>query len=201
MPREKPAHHALLPEALYTDTDIQWDNADAVPGEGVNLVVDLFDYPWQQNGADLPCDTYDVALATHLIEHIPHGVMEHGKVTNTHGGWWVWWNELARVLKPGGVVWVLSPYGVSHSGLMDPTHTRYLALETFGYFAPDPDAPFDYQLRYEWEAVAPPVVGYTEGAFQMAQFFGNTDHVTMQRVSMLFNNMISEFAIGLRVKK
>jgi SAM-dependent methyltransferase len=212
LPCDQPAHHHLLPADLYAEGAYEWDNVDVVRNEGVTNVINLFDYPWREVNAYpdlmahrdriLPDDTYDVAIATHLCEHIPHAVKRNGVVTDTHGGWWAWWDELGRVLKPGGVAHILVPYGLSRGGLMDPTHTRYLLPETFGYFQRNPDAPFDYPLKYEWEATGQPTMGFTPLAFEMAETEeGEITPVSLWKVAQKYVNAISEFTISLRVLK
>jgi SAM-dependent methyltransferase len=217
MPREKPAHHGLIPDNVYTDS-IVWDNVDSAELPGVDKVIDLFDYPWRHHinsrpdtptwrtaanpEMAIPDDTYDVALATHLCEHIPHAVMRGGRVVATTGGWWAWWDELGRVLKPGGVAHILVPYGFSRGGFIDPTHTRYIIPETFGYFVPDPNAPFDYGLKYRWDAIAQPLVGFTPMAYHYAkQEFGNVEFDSLSAIAQKYNNAISEFSISLRCSR
>ena len=106
LPCEQPQHHALIPGFLYTDPDIQWDNADWNAGGGVSLDVDLFDYPWKtrvespsslspedyakwsmdgdKTGLPLPDATYDYAIAAHIAEHIPHHIVENGQFVARH---------------------------------------------------------------------------------------------------------------------
>jgi len=152
MPCPRPKHHRLIPEWLYTDPDIAWDNADWNALPGVNKVLDLFDYPWH----DLETGVYDYAVASHIVEHIPHHIVWEGQFTPRHpeyqDGWFAWFSELRRIMKPGGEVWLLAPYGFSNSGVSDPTHTRYITLATFGYFSgPGPDTPFLYRSNGQWE--------------------------------------------------
>lgn len=203
MPRDKPAHHGLLPDDLYTDNDTVWDNADSQDNVGVNVVCDLFDYPWRRGHLNMIAgDTYDVALATHLVEHIPHAISRRGEIVATTGGWWAFWKELGRVLKPDGIAHIITPYGHSRGGIIDPTHTRYMLPETFGYFAPDENAPFIYEIGYRWQIVSPPIIGYTDMAHQMARRdYGDVTAESLWGVSHLYLNMINEFAISLQVIK
>ena len=150
LPCPRPAHHGLIPEALYTDPNMAWDNADWNALPGVNQVVDLFNYPWS-----LEDNSYDVAIATHIVEHIPHHIVLNGQFVHRHpdyqDGWFAWFGNLWRIMKPGGEVYILSPYGFSNAGMSDPTHTRYLTLATFNYFdAPTNDSPFEYRMAQRW---------------------------------------------------
>ena len=174
MPTTQPEHHRLIPPTLYTDADIQWDNVDWNAGPGVNKVVDLFDYPWREQeqirgfdimpGQDimehdvlLPDNTYDMALVAHICEHIPHHIVWDGKFMHRHpeyqDGWFAWFAQLWRVMKPGGKVYVLCPFVWSDSGQMDPTHTRYVGPATFNYFNNQTDeAPaFRYRMAQRWQ--------------------------------------------------
>jgi hypothetical protein len=167
LPGPKPEHHRLIPDAVYAE-ETAWDNVDRNAGEGVNIVCDLFDYPWRQQlspiaqemlrlGYDkLSDNTYDVAIASHIAEHIPHHIVWEGQFVHHHpeyqDGWFAFFSELWRVMKPGGVAYILAPYGFSLGGLSDPTHTRYLTPTTFNYFnAPTNGSPFEYRMGASWQ--------------------------------------------------
>lgn len=137
LPCSKPSAHAIAPDWLYDGSVAHWDNVDIVPLPGVDLQIDLFDYPWRTKAGKLPDATYDVALASHIAEHIPHTVTWEGQVMHRHplyqDGFFAWFGELNRILKPGGVAYIICPYGWSNGALTDPTHTRYLMPGTFNY--------------------------------------------------------------------
>lgn len=67
LPAEKPAHYGLLPDSLTMYP--LWQNIDRNPAPGVDCVVDLFTYPWP-----LDDNSFDGALLSHLVEHIPHEI-------------------------------------------------------------------------------------------------------------------------------
>ena len=167
MPTARPDHHRLIPETLYTDADIQWDNVDWNAGPGVNKVVDLFDYPWFDREAPIPAmgnwkdqvlpdNTYDFALASHIVEHIPHHIVWEGQFMHRHpeyqDGWFAWFAQLWRVMKHGGKAYVLCPFVWSDSAFMDPTHTRHVGPGTFNYFSniDQVDPPFRYRMAQRW---------------------------------------------------
>jgi len=62
----------------------------------------------------------DEVYTSHTLEHIRNlvGLME----------------EIWRICKPGAIVTIVVPYGLSDEGMRDPTHVRFFTLETFDYF-------------------------------------------------------------------
>lgn len=141
----------LIPEHLYTD-DLAWDNVDINAAPGVSKVVDLFNYPWD----GLEDNAYDYAILSHVAEHIPHHIVWRGEFIHRHpdyqNGWFAFFGQLWRIMKPGGKVYALSPYAFSLGAVSDPTHTRYLTPASFNYFnAPDNDSPFEYRMAQHWD--------------------------------------------------
>lgn len=199
LPAPRPKHHVLIPEVLYTDPAIEWTNVDRADVPGVNVRCDLFRYPWA-----LPDDTYEVAIAAHLVEHIPHAIIREGQTESLTGGWFAWWNELGRVLKPGGVAHILCPYAWSWAGVMDPTHTRYMLFESFGYLAPTEDAPFEYPVNHRWEMVGSGI-SFTSTAWKEAEAILGDDTAQINALLRAWSvhrlNIISEIYIALRVAK
>ncbi len=74
-------------------------------------------------------NSVDEAVAIHVLEHIG----KQGETTE----WFQFWEELYRVLKPGGKLEFLSPMWDSVWAWGDPTHTRVLAPQSFIFFAQD----------------------------------------------------------------
>lgn len=166
-PGERPAHHAFVPEDIY---GYDWVNIDRSPNVGADKEFDLFTYPWP-----LESDSYDVALLSHLCEHIPHEIKidignekvgvalsatkieirpyelvvqrEHTiKLSQLQDGWFAFFAELYRVLTHDARVHILAPHASSDGAVNDPTHIRYLTPSSFEHsMRPDPDAPFEYQ--------------------------------------------------------
>lgn len=161
---DKPMQHYPIPDEVYHDKNTQWDNVDRHAAPNVSHLINLFAYPW-----GLPSDTYDVAVASHIAEHIPHEIVWNGKPwgkltldkapqsvrdsisffggvlipEGTHpeyqGGWYAWFSELWRILKPSGKAYVLVPHAFSNAGVSEPTHKRYCLPATFNYFNPSGD--------------------------------------------------------------
>lgn len=150
---------AACPAAL--DPSAEWVNADKADIPGVDRVVNLFRYPFLDNrtGRVFPDEEFDVIWCGHIIEHIPHNM----KLSNAPNavildmydkdtdGWFAFFYECWRVLKPDGRLSILSPWGLGISGMTDPTHTRYITPGSFSYFEPNPDAPFDYQIPFAFK--------------------------------------------------
>lgn len=95
----------------------QWPGAiglDSEPGPGVDCVADL--------EARLPFadDSFDNVFAVHVLEHIRDllGLMR----------------ELHRIVRPSGVLHVLSPHWRFVNAVADPTHCRYMDVQTMKYF-------------------------------------------------------------------
>lgn len=223
LPGPKPAHHALVPDAIYDYP--YWHNVDRNQANGVDECIDLFNYPWT-----LESNAYDGALLSHLCEHVPHeiriaphtdalikaessvrraryGSSEEGMITpikdkvrrleQMQDGWFAFFAELYRVLSPGAMVYILSPYAWSYGAINDPSHTRLLTPDSFNHsMRPDPDAPFAYEtggLHFEMHDVR---MGISPDYIPMA---GNPD--MMQRLLNTQLNVASEFYVRLECIK
>lgn len=165
-PGPRPEHHTLVPEALYSWPE--WLNISKNAREEPDCVMDLFTYPW-----DLPSDTFEGALCAHICEHIPHEIrLQQFRTERTlelekmQDGWYAFFSELYRVLKPGAMVHILAPHAFSQGAYFDPSHTRGLLPETFNHsMKPDPDAPFGYEnggLHFETRAIGVGITPYFE---------------------------------------
>lgn len=71
-------------------------------------------------------DSVDVAVAIHVLEHIG----KPGETTE----WFQFWEELYRVLKPGGQLHFESPLYSSVWCWADPSHVRALSPQTLIFF-------------------------------------------------------------------
>lgn len=157
LPGPRPVHHSLIEPAIY-DYPL-WVNADRNAEPGVDAVVDLFTYPWPW--AD---NSFDAALLTHIAEHIPHQInavatpaaisalgqqaaqARAAALATAQDGWYAFMAELWRVLTPGAIAHILSPYGWSQGAITDPTHTRLITEHTWTHsLQPDPNSPFAYE--------------------------------------------------------
>lgn len=89
--------------------------------------VDLFQYPWPWKDRSV-----SEVVSNHLIEHIPHYRPEYNGVD----GFWMFFNELHRVMRKNGKVTLQFPYGRTDRALWDPSHTRYIHEVSFNYLNP-----------------------------------------------------------------
>lgn len=200
LPSEKPAGHQLIEDVIYDYPS--WVNVDKVEGVGADLTFDLFSYPWP-----LEDNSYDGALCAHLLEHIPHDI----KITDTseratylktlQDGWYAFMSELYRVLTPNAIVHIVSPYGFSDGGITDPSHTRYLTLNTFTHsMTPDisdgstfkyNNGGINFQVDEEPQYRCSP---YAETLMQRTGF-------PMGVLIGIYNNIVYDFYVRLKAVK
>lgn len=78
----------------------------------------------------LPNACVHTCVVTHVLEFLPPATF------------FAWWDELHRVLKPGGIVYCSGPYGgdESQGWLSDPTHQSRVVEQTFAWL--DPRLPY-----------------------------------------------------------
>lgn len=87
---------------------------DAVAQPGVDVVADL------DGGLPFETGSVDRLFAVHVLEHV--------------GEMLAVMREFHRVLAPTGVLHVLAPHWRHVNAVADPTHVRYLDVQTFKYF-------------------------------------------------------------------
>ena len=143
-------------------------DVQALPG--VDIVHNLGLFPWP-----LPDGCVDVAVASHLVEHISPGytdsrltelikllikneVLGLKEVEEAIGDFSSFptfirfMDEVWRVLRPGGQFLMVFPYGTSYGYVQDPTHVNQINETTFHYF--DPESPTGFYRFYQpkpWE--------------------------------------------------
>lgn len=94
-----------------------------------------------QAGVPLGNGTVEAARCSHLMEHIPAG-FERIFV----------FNEVWRVLEPGGTFEVVVPLFPGYGAIADPTHVSLWVEQSFWYFTGQMAPAADYGLRL-WELV------------------------------------------------
>jgi hypothetical protein len=96
-----------------------------ISGEA-DVTCDLFQFPW-------PFDTSSVSevVCNHFVEHIPHYLPEYNGVD----GWWLFFDELYRIMKKNGTAKFVHPYVMSGRAFWDPTHVRYIHEVSWYYLS------------------------------------------------------------------
>lgn len=120
------------------------------------------------------------------------------ELASLQDGWYAFFAELHRVLTPGSIIHVLSPYAWSQGGVTDPTHTRLLTEQSFTHsMQPDPNSPFAYATGgLNLEMVEPARFNFT----QLAQpFMGSESELIYAMQTRV--NMVYELYVKLRVVK
>ena len=208
-PSPYPAHLDPLPDICY---EPGWINVDRFSMAGVNEQIDLFAFPWlrSSNGSPWNDDAADAIYCSHLVEHVPHQVrlaralparwhrLYDERVQNLDG-WFVFFAECWRILKPDGLLYVRAPFAASNAALSAPTHTRYVTPGTFSYLTGDnPDAPFDYHAPLKFEQAEPVLLRFTEGNAEIIQAM---PHALAEKMIYRYFNVADEIRIVLRAVK
>lgn len=102
---------------------------DIAQTPSVDAVMDLTKYPW-----DIASESADEINCSHYIEHIPHDIKNPN---DSRDGFIQFFDEVYRILKPGGKVTIVAPYYTSIRAFGDPTHVRYIGEWSFYYLSKD----------------------------------------------------------------
>lgn len=113
--KPKPQEPLRLELACGQRKDEGWIGVDSVPTPAVDVVHDLETYPWPFDAASV-----DEVRISHFIEHLVDP--------------FAFFDELWRVLKPGGQAGIVAPYYTSMRATQDPTHRQYISEAWFYYF-------------------------------------------------------------------
>lgn len=98
-----------------------WTGIDLAGDAGI--IHDLFVFPWP-----IADGTVSEARCSHFAEHIPHYIVGHERDV-----WWEFWDEVYRIMVPGGTVDIIHPYAHSSRAVWDPTHVRFIHEMTWQY--------------------------------------------------------------------
>ena len=195
-----------MPDSCYESDD--WVNVDLHPGKAVDQKVDLFDLPWPWED-----NSVDEIWCSHLVEHIPHDlpVTERVRPDNLYkcmkvDGWYAFFYEAWRVLKPDGLIWVVAPYAFSRGAMAEPTHRRYLVPEAFTYFEfnRSGDGTYDgYELPYLFKMAEPVLYGIrNQEAVAWTDGLGKwVDQKEWDRFMFNHINRMEEFCVQLKAIK
>lgn len=105
---------------------------DVVQVEGVDTVLDLLHFCWDQEPMKhwpWESDSVDEIFCSHFIEHIPHRAFGD----SGPDPFFMFFDEIWRVLKVGKTAKIIAPYYSSMRAWQDPTHTRAISDATFLY--------------------------------------------------------------------
>ena len=114
---------------------------DFYPYPGVTIVHDVTTFPWP-----VPDGSFDGAVSHQLIEHLPHKVSVAGNDV-----FFEFFDEVWRILKPGGTFSFDVPDYRGAEACGDPTHRRFLNVQAFSHlWTPGRDSLYP---RKTWELV------------------------------------------------
>lgn len=102
---------------------------DVNPRSVADVIHDLnvFPYPFESN-------SFDIVIAEHVLEHLPDLIKPI--------------EEIHRILKPGGLLYVEVPHFSSHHFQTDPTHKIRFGVRTFDYFEPAQGGVYLFHYSY-----------------------------------------------------
>lgn len=112
---------------LHPDADVVFDLESCGKRDSENARIEM----------PFPNDHFDSVQASHVLEHITNilPLMQ----------------ELHRVTKPGGALFVRVPYGANPIAFEDPTHVRQFFPKSFMYFGQMAYNKADYGYRGDWK--------------------------------------------------
>lgn len=102
---------------------------DIAQASAVDLVHDLDATPWPLADA-----SFGAASLNHVIEHLEH-------IPRTIA-------QCARILEPGGLLWIATPHFSDVSSWSDPTHRHHLGLRSLEMFYLGANPAFRLDLAY-----------------------------------------------------
>ena len=156
--------------------------------DGADFVVDLFAFPWP-----FASNSTSHVHISHFAEHIPHDRPEYGRVD----GWWLFWDEVHRICRPGATVEVVHPYVKSERAFWDPTHVRFIHELTWYYLdlnwrkAQGLD---HYQTSADFEVVVISGLGLADDIVARSQ-----EHQAFARAH--YWNVIPDLSVQLKARK
>lgn len=139
------------------------------PGfKGIDIAGDA-DILWDLNEFPWPIKTGCVteAFCSHYAEHIPHH-----RPGWTRDGWWMFFDELQRVLKKGATARFIHPYVKSDRAFWDPTHVRFIHEQTWYYLDKEwreREGLDHYDVSCSFEVVSIDVLGVSDEYISKAQ--------------------------------
>ena len=113
---------------------------------GIDIVSspskDIFQCDLSREKIPFEDSTFNYVTARDLIEHIPRQIYINESL---HFPFIHLMNEINRILKPSGILYMNTPYYPNSEAFVDPTHVNFVTTETFKkYFC----EPLNYARRY-----------------------------------------------------
>lgn len=122
-------------------------NMDVAPLKGVDVVHDFNRIPYP-----FPANSFTEIYANHAMEHVDDLV----KVME----------EFQRILKPGGKVFVMTPYFASPNSHRDPTHKIWFTSTTFSYFHP-----IHYYSKAKFLVLRRKIIFFSNAGFMRSRWY------------------------------
>lgn len=202
-------HAASVPDSVY---EPGWVNVDKFKMPGVQEVINLFRFPWirSSNGSPFNDDSIDEIWCAHLIEHIPHEVKlshdlplhmraEWFDIVDNFDGFFVFFKEVYRILKPDGLIHLRFPYATNYPALCDPTHTRAITMGTLGYLNPQDDGdPFNYNVGVNFQVDGQVMLRFTKEWDNERQHY---NEIGLARMLREHYNSVDQISVTLRAVK
>lgn len=116
----KPKAGILLDVGCRNRKESNFVGIDDIMREGVDIMHPLEKFPYP-----LKADSCITIKAAHVVEHIKPWLFFH------------WFDEMWRLLRPGGQLAVSAPYANSQGFFNDPTHVTYINEATFQHLDPN----------------------------------------------------------------
>jgi len=138
---------------------------DVVALEGVDQVHDMNVFPWPFED-----NSFDAVYMSHVIEHCD-------SILRTM-------EEVYRILKPGRLVYIITPHYTDAISWQDITHKWHLNTRSFRYFDPE------YHTNYYTKARFKLVDSYV-GISKFFSIFGFEAAVNLQRKNVAFRSFRS----------
>jgi SAM-dependent methyltransferase len=167
-----------------SDIKVGYINHDIVALPDINVVHNLNHYPWPWDN-----NSIDEVQAVDLLEHLDDFILAM--------------EELYRIIKPGGSLYIKVPYWNSAYTFMDPTHKRGFHENTFHFFDPSKEL---CQLRHYYSHarfiiesevfVLLPFAPYLKIPFVKEL---NVEGKLLKRVVGFFGNLVSNIILDLKI--
>ena len=139
---------------------------DAAQDAKPDLCMDLLRFPW-----DFPDDAAETVHCSHFIEHIPaeDRLEGNGRRVDLLVRFF---EEVYRVMSPGGMLTLRWPSPTAEPAFQDPTHRRFISRHFLAYLArpwrkeyvPQYDFRMDFQLLSDKVMMDEKIVKHKEGS-------------------------------------